>query len=455
LTSLEWVRGFLYERPRNFVYRQVYVTAQEFINTEASSGIVLMLATIFALLWANSPWDASYFDFWHTHISIDADIVHIDLDLQEWVNDGLMTLFFFLAGLEIKRELVRGDLSTPARALLPAAAALGGMIAPALIFLGFNAGKEGVDGWGVPMATDIAFAVGVLSLLSSRIPSSIRSFLLALAIADDIGAILVIAVFYTTEIDYLALAFAGLMLGCAFAFNRAGMRTINAYVVIGALMWVGLLESGIHATLTGVLLGLLTPASSYYNPLSFEASAEDIVQRYERATEAGDRGGEEQALQQMEDLAKGSAPVLERLERALVGWVSFLIVPLFALANAGVHIDSEVASAAIRSPVAQGVAIGLVVGKPLGIFLFTWLAVRLHLCDKPEGASWSQLFGVGMIAGIGFTISLLISDLAFQESLLGDEAKLGVLAGSTVAGVLGYAFIRLTSRASTQSDATA
>ncbi|HEX5140284.1 MAG TPA: Na+/H+ antiporter NhaA [Dehalococcoidia bacterium] len=455
MTPLKRLGGFLYEKPRGFVYRQVYVTAQEFISTEASSGIVLLLAAVVALIWANSPWDASYFDLWHTHVSIDTDIVHIDLDLQEWVNDGLMTLFFFVAGLEIKRELVRGDLSTPSRAFLPAAAALGGMIAPALIFLGFNAGQEGVDGWGVPMATDIAFAVGVLSLLSRRIPSSLRSFLLALAIADDIGSILVIAVFYTSEIDYLALGFAALMLACAFACNRAGVRTINVYVAIGALLWVGLLESGVHATLTGVLLGLLTPASSHYNPLSFEESAEDIVHRYRLAAESGNEEGEEQALQQMEDLAKGTAPVLERLERALVGWVSFLIVPLFALANAGVHIDSEVADAAIRSPVAQGVALGLVIGKPLGIFLFTWLAVRLRLCEKPEGASWSQLLGVGMIAGIGFTISLLISDLAFQDSLLGDEAKLGVLAGSTIAGVIGYTFLRWTSRNHVEAGATA
>ena len=438
----------LVDTPRDFVYRQVFLTAQNFIRIEAASGIVLLLATIVALVWANSPWSDSYTDLWHTHITINADIFDIDLDLQEWVNDGLMTLFFFLAGLEIKRELVHGELSSPRRALLPAAAALGGMITPAVFFLAIAGGSDGADGWGIPMATDIAFAVGILALLSRRIPASIRVFLLALAIADDIGAILVIAVFYTSDINFLALGIAGLTLAVIVVCNRSGLRNVDVYVLFGAVLWVAMLESGIHATLAGVILGLLTPASHHYDPATFAEDADDLVQRYRGATQASDRGEQESVLHQMEDLAHGTEAPLERLERALVSWVSFLIVPLFALANAGVQIDGDTVEAAIESPLALGVAIGLVVGKPLGIFMFTWLAVQLKLCDKPVGASWAQIFGVGMIAGIGFTISLLITSLAFEEQALVDEAKLGVLAGSTVAGIAGLVFLYFASRPS-------
>ena len=440
----------LIDKPRDFVYRQVFLTAQNFIRIEAASGIVLLAATIVALVWANSPWSDSYTDFWHTHITVNAEIFDIDLDLQEWVNDALMVLFFFLAGLEIKRELVHGELSSPRRALLPAAAALGGMVMPAAIFFAIAGGTEGSDGWGIPMATDIAFAMGILALLARRIPGSIRVFLLALAIADDIGAIVVIAVFYTTDINFLALAVAGLTLATIIVVNRSGMRNVDVYVFFGAVMWVAMLESGIHATLTGVILGLLTPASHFYDPKTFAEDAADLVRRFREAEESGSDTVKESILHQMEDLAHGTEAPLERLERALVSWVSFLIVPLFALANAGVHIDSDTVQAAVESPLSQGVALGLVLGKPLGIFLFSWLAVQLKLCDKPAGASWAHILGVGMIAGIGFTISLLITGLAFEEQLLIDEAKLGVLAGSTVAGIAGLVFLFVSSQPRTR-----
>jgi NhaA family Na+:H+ antiporter len=438
----------LIDKPRDFVYRQVFLTAQNFIRIEAASGIVLLAATIVALTWANSPWSDSYSDFWHTHVTVNADIFDIDLDLQEWVNDALMVLFFFLAGLEIKRELVRGELSTPRRALLPAAAALGGMITPAFIFIVIAGGTAGADGWGIPMATDIAFAVGILALLARRIPGSIRVFLLALAIADDIGAIVVIAVFYTSDLNFLAMGIAGLVLAVIVFCNRSGLRNVDVYVFLGIVMWVAMLESGVHATLTGVILGLLTPARSYYDRETFAEDADDLVRRYREAVEAGEESVKESILHQMEDLAHGTEAPLERLERALVSWVSFLVVPLFALANAGVRIDADTARAAIESPLSQGVFLGLVLGKPIGIFVFTWLAVRLKLCDKPTGASWPEVFGVGMIAGIGFTISLLITGLAFEDGLLIDEAKLGVLAGSTIAGLAGLLFLLAVSRPS-------
>jgi NhaA family Na+:H+ antiporter len=447
------VPGWLYTRPRDFVYQRVVLTAQAFMQVEAAGGMVLLAAAVAAMVWANSAWDDAYFDFWHTPITVDADILHIDLDLQEWVNDGLMTLFFFLMGLEIKRELVHGELSSPRRALLPAAGALGGMIAPALIYTAFNAGGDGADGWGVPMATDIAFAVGVLSLLGRRVPFSIKVFLLALAIADDIGAIVVIAVFYTADLDFLALGLAACTLAGVFALNRSGVRNINVYVVFGAVLWLTMLESGIHATIAGVVLGLLAPATSFYGRDTFAEDAADLTARFRAARASGDADAEQGILAQMEDLAQGTEAPLDRLERALHPWVSFLIVPLFALANAGVHVSGDVAEAALESPISQGVALGLLLGKPLGIFLFTWLAVRLRVCEMPAGATWSHILGVGILGGIGFTVALLIADLGFHEEALIDEAKLGVLAGSIASGIAGFIYLWLTS--ARRGDSTA
>ncbi len=434
--------SFLIQKPRDFVYNQVILTARSFARVEAASGFALIVAALIALIWANSPWYESYFDLLHTELTADLNIVHLDLSLQHWVNDGLMTLFFFLMGLEIKRELVHGELSSVRRALLPAMAALGGMVVPALIYVSFNTGGEGASGWGVPVATDIAFAVGILSLLSHRVPFSAKIFLLALAIADDIGGIIVIAVFYTSNINFVAMGIALLILGIVFAFNRSGVRTINVYVVLGALIWLAVHESGIHATIGGVALGLLTPARHYYNPATFADSAEDLAARYRATEEAGVEGVQESILSQMEDLVQGTEAPLERIERSLVGWVSFSIVPIFAFANAGVHVSGDVASDALSSPVTHGVALGLILGKPIGIFLFTLLAVKLGLSDLPRGVSWRQILGVGMLAGIGFTVSLLITDLGFRDSpLLVDEAKLGVLVASGAAAVLGLGFL--------------
>jgi Na+:H+ antiporter, NhaA family len=411
---------------RDFVPRRMVRAAQAFIQIEASSGIVLLFAALVALAWGNSPWDNAYFDLWQTHIAIDTAILDIDLSLQHWVNDGLMTVFFFLVGLEIKRELVHGELSSPRRALLPAAAALGGMIAPAAIYTLFNLGGEGARGWGIPMATDIAFALGVLSLLSGRIPFSVKVFLLALAIADDIGAILVIAVFYSSGLDTAALAVAAAILAGVVIMNRAGVRPVYVYLVAGVCLWLAVFESGIHATLTGVALGLLTPATPHDPP-------DDVSQ--------------------IDALSPGIEAPLDRLERRLHPWVSYAIVPLFALANAGVLISGDVARDAISSPVTQGVVVGLLIGKPAGIVAFTWLACRLGVCELPWGASWTHVAGVGLLGGIGFTVSLLITSLAFEDAALVDAAKLGVLGASVIAGLLGFVFLGLTSRHSERSAA--
>ena len=438
--------SLLWGEDRVFVPHRIFRAARTFVGIEASSGIFLLLAAIVALIWANSPWDEQYFDLLHTEIGIDLDFIVVREDLQDWINGGLMTVFFFVMGLEIKRELVHGELSTPRRALLPAAAALGGMVVPALIFVAFNAGGVGADGWGIPMATDIAFALGVLSLLGRRIPFGVKIFLLAVAIADDIGAILVIALFYTSSLDFGALAVAGLLLLGIFAMNRRGVRTINLYIAAGACLWLAVHESGVHATLAGVVLGLLTPARYFYNPQNFVDTAEGLVQRFRHALDSHNEEAQGGILEQIEDLSQGTEPPLERLERALHPWVSFVIVPTFALANAGVVVSGDVVSDALASPVSQGVFLGLILGKVTGIFGFTWLAVRLGLCELPRGARWRHIFGVGLLGGIGFTVSLLVTDLAFTEALLADEAKLGVLVASAAAGVAGFLYLWLTNK---------
>jgi NhaA family Na+:H+ antiporter len=434
----------LFARPRDFVYRRVFQTALAFMQVEAAGGLVMLAAGVAALIWANSPWWESYFDFWHTHITVDANIFDIELNLQEWVNDALMVIFFFVVGLEIKRELVHGELSSVRRALLPAAGALGGMAAPALIYTVFNTAPDGIGhGWGVPVATDIAFAVGVLSLLSRRVPFSLKVFLLALAIADDIGGITVIAVFYTSDMNFLALGLAALGILVIAMMNRSGVRTINVYVAAGTVLWLLMLESGIHATISGVILGLMAPASYFYNPKTFATSAEDLLERYKLAQEAESSEVQASILSQMEDLTHGTEAPLDRLERALQRWVAFGIVPVFALANAGVHISSGTVDAAVGSPVSQGVFLGLLLGKPVGIFLVTYVAVKLRICEMPTGSTWPQVFGIGILGGIGFTVALLITDLAFNNELGVDEAKLGVLTASVAAGILGLVFLWL------------
>ncbi len=437
--------SLLFGEDHIFVPHRVFRAARTFVGIEAASGIVLLLAAWVALVWANSPWDEQYFDLLHTEIGIDLNFIVIQEDLQDWINSGLMTVFFFLMGLEIKRELVHGELSTPRRALLPAAAALGGMAVPALIFVAFNAGGVGADGWGIPMATDIAFALGVLSLLGRRIPFGVKIFLLALAIADDIGAILVIAIFYTSSLDFEALAVAGVILAGIMAMSRGGVRTINIYIAAGACLWLAVHESGVHATLAGVVLGLLTPARYFYNPQTFTETANGLVVRFQSALVSHNEEAQRGILEQIEDLSQGTEPPLERMERALHPWVSFGIVPIFALANAGVAISGDVVSDALSSPVSQGVVLGLILGKVTGIFGFTWIAVRLGLCELPRGARWPHILGVGLLGGIGFTVSLLVTDLAFADVVLADQAKLGVLAASAAAGVGGFAYLRMTS----------
>lgn len=423
--------------------RAVRTPVQNYIHTEEAGAFILLAAALAALVWANSPWSDSYADFWHRYISFDIAVFSLNEDLGHLVNDGLMAIFFFVVGLEIKRELLHGELSSVRRALLPGAAAVGGMVVPALIYVAFNGTGDGANGWGIPMATDIAFALGVLALLGRRIPSELRVFLLGLAVADDLGAIAVIAIFYSDAISWtdlgLALALFGVIAGCV----RLGVRSMGFYVIASVFMWQFLLESGIHATLAGVALAALTPSRPFIERKDYPAAVETLLGDLKEATEEGDEDRAEAIIEEIERLSGGTEGPMERLEGQVHPWVSFVVLPVFALANAGIAFTTDSVSAALESSVTMGVLVALPVGKALGVFGFTWLAVRLGIGRLPSSVSWGQVLGVGLLAGIGFTVSIFISGIAFDDAALVDQAKMGVFAASVAAGVVGYAGLRV------------
>ena len=422
---------------------------QEFADKQSSGGIVLIAAAAIALLWANSPWGESYAALWHTKLTVGIGEFSISKDLTHWINDGLMAVFFLVVGLEIKREVLVGELSSARNAALPVAAALGGALVPALIYLAINAGTEGSAGWGIPMATDIAFALGVLALLGEGAPVGLKVFLTALAIVDDIVAVLVIALFYTSEIAWGALGVGAVFLGALILANLLGVDRTLVYAVLGAGLWLCFLLSGVHATIAGVLLALTVPAVSFMDPGAFLDRSRYVLDRFEKAGEKGENvlaNDERQAaLHALNHAAYKLEPPLHELEHALNPWVVFAVMPLFALANAGVQLGGGIVEA-LTSPVALGIVLGLVVGKQLGITLFAWLAVRSGLSELPEGMGWRHVYGAGWLAGIGFTMSLFITDLAFSEDSLVEAAKVGILCSSVVAGVVGWTILRGASR---------
>jgi NhaA family Na+:H+ antiporter len=373
---------------------------REFLESEAAGGLILMAAAALALIVANSPLAGTYFDTLHSYV--------FGLSVEHWINDGLMVLFFLLVGLEIKREMLDGQLSTWSRRILPGVAAAGGMVVPALIYVAFNAGNpETMRGWAIPTATDIAFALGVLSLLGSRAPASLKVFLAALAIIDDLGAVVIIALFYTAELSLPALGISALILAALIGLNRAGIQKLWPYLILGFLLWVAVLQSGVHATLAGVALALTIP------------------------------------LRPAPGRTDDPHSPLHRLEHAIHSWVAFLVVPIFGFANAGVSFAGVDASVVV-GPVPLGIALGLFVGKQIGVFGTTWAAVRLGFADKPDGATMTQLYGVSLLCGIGFTMSLFIGGLAFAGSpALSDAVKIGVLGGSVIAGLTGWLIFRL------------
>ncbi len=428
-----------------FVPRTMVRPLQRVLAHEAAGGLVMLAAAVVALVWANSPWSASYFDLWETPLRIElGELILLDhLSLQTWVNDALMTLFFLLVGVEIKREAVHGELRDMRSVALPVLAALGGMVVPAVIYTLFNAGGTGSEGWGIPMATDIAFAVGVVSLLGRRVPTAGKVFLLTLAVADDIGAIAVIAVFYTSDLALGWLLVAVVGLGVIFALRRGDVQSLAPYLAVGAFVWLALLESGVHATLVGVALGLLTPAWPLLSPRRFPTMSRKLANQIERAyydrvlTQA-EFEENEHTINEIKRLSVYSTSPLARLERALSPWVAYLVVPVFALANAGVPLTSGALAGLGSNPVTLGVALGLVAGKAIGVFGASALAIKLGLARLPAETSWRHMIGLAMVAGVGFTVALFVTSISLTDPASVDSAKVGILAGSLVSGLLGY-----------------
>jgi NhaA family Na+:H+ antiporter len=414
---------------------------ERFFHSQVNGSVVLMVCTIAALAWANSPWGESYFDLLHTYIGVSWGDGAFKLSLQHWVNDALMVVFFFVVGLEIKREFVLGHLSSMRQAVLPVAAALGGMVVPALIYVALNASGDGAHGWGIPMATDIAFALGILALFGKRVPIGLKVFLTALAIADDMGAVMVIALFYTEEIRWSALVVAGGFLLAGLLLRKLRIRRIEFPVVLIVGFWIAVFASGIHATVAGILAALLVPMKPRREPV---AAIERIGSRL-KEIEAENPSREDMVLDKNQinrlddiyDTVHHMRPLGITLEHYFHPIQAFLVLPLFAFCNAGVNIDGGVFHT-LLSPVGLGVVLGLFIGKKAGIFLASWLIIRSGKASLPEGVTWGQLSGAGTLAGIGFTMSLFVTELAFKDPVLINEAKVGVLAASVISGVVGY-----------------
>lgn len=408
-----------------------------FAKIESASGIVLLASAVAALVWANSPWEQSYHSLWNRQIPVGFGWLVLSETLQQWINDGLMAVFFFLVGLEIKREMLIGELSSLRQAAFPFIAAVGGTLVPAVIYLLTTHGSGAEKGWGIPMATDIAFALGVLTLLGNRVPVSLKIFVTALAIVDDILAVLVIAIFYTSKIQVISLA-AGLTgVALAFGINLLGVRKPAIYAAVGVVVWVAMLKSGVHATVAGVLLAFTIPARTYIDRDFFVAKCRWLLNTLQDAVPNSFQA--HAAIHTLEAQCELIESPLHRIEHYLQPWVSFLVMPLFALANAGVRILGNLLPA-VTDTVSLGVALGLFIGKPLGISLFAWISAKTRLTAPPSELSWREIIGASWLCGIGFTMSLFIADLAFGSGPLLDTAKIGIIFASLVAGICGSAF---------------
>jgi NhaA family Na+:H+ antiporter len=435
-----------YYAPWEKAFGRILTPFEEFIRQETAGSFVLMACTAMALMLANSPLAEAYDHLLHTDVTLSIGVWQLDHTVHHWINDGLMALFFFVVGLEIKREVVVGDLADPRAAVLPIVAAIGGMVVPAVMYAVINTGGEGIRGWGIPMATDIAFALGVMALLGSRVPKSLFTFLVAVAIVDDLGAVAVIAIFYTEQIVLSALALAGLCLGLLIVFNLAGVRHPLPLSVVGGLVWLAMLESGVHATIAGVLVAWTVPVRPKLEPRRFSQYIRNLMNKFdrlERDRKTLIQGQQQRAiLQAIETGVHKVESPLQRLEHTLHIPAAFVVVPLFALANAGIAIDPASFKTAIVHPVTLGVVVGLLGGKLVGVAGLSSLAVWLGLAQLPAGCRMSHMVGIGLLAGIGFTMSIFIAELGFRaqpELLL--NAKMGVLGASVVAGAAGYAWL--------------
>ncbi len=426
---------------RSTPIRRLTAPIRRFLHIEAASGAVLLVCTVVALLLANSAWAKPVHDFWETSLRLGAGTWELDKPLHFWVNDLLMAIFFFVVGLEIKREIVGGELSSPKKAALPVIAALGGMLVPAGIYLAFNHDGPAERGWGVPMATDIAFVVGLMAAFGPRVPFGLKIFLLSLAIADDMGAVLVIAVAYTEQLNLYMLALAGAGFGALVLLNRLGVRTVSIYVVVGAFIWLTVYKAGIHPTVAGVLLGLLTPSTPWLTRETLRLALTEVSGQLDDTSPVVELRPDDVAI--LRYAAREAVAPLQRIEDRLHPWVGFVIMPVFALANAGV----EVKPAAILDPVALAIMAGLVLGKTVGIVGFSYLAVKLGLANLPRGVTWRMLLAAGVLGGIGFTMSLFIAGLAFPAPPeLQDAAKIGIIAGSAIAAVIGAGLLAWSTR---------
>lgn len=429
---------------------------KNFIEKQTSVGLLLIFSAVLAMIIANSPLAEGYHSLWKQYIHIGFNDYLIRKNLLHWINDGLMSMFFFLVGLELKREIMHGELSKIRGAMLPVMAAVGGMIIPALIYLGFNSGSTAASGWGIPMATDIAFALGILYLLGDRVPLSLKVFLTAIAIVDDLGAVLVIAFFYTSDLSWESLALAAFFLIILISANYIGIRNTFFYAIMGiGGLWLAVLLSGVHATIAAVLAAFAIPTSRRINTPVFLRKVKWLSNEIRKIRLSHKNEPEEateheisHTIEKFSSLAEDATPPLQRLEHALHPFVSFVVLPIFAFANAGVTITAE-SLGFFTSPVTAGVILGLLLGKFFGIVLFTRAMVFFKLSSLPKGVKWSHIYGVGILAAIGFTMSLFITELAFADEVFMIQAKIGILSASLIAGILGYLYLNFISKKKT------
>lgn len=436
--------------PWEKAFKRVSTPFEHFLHAQTTTGLILMFMTLFALILANSPFAEGYAHFFHTKVDFNVGSWELSHTIHHWINDGLMAIFFFIIGLEIKREILVGELSNIKVAILPILAAIGGMLFPALIYLGITSGTQGAVGWGIPMATDIAFAISALVLLGKRVPTALATFLVALAIVDDLGAVLVIALFYTEQIHTVPLALAGGAFLIMLMFNRFGIHMILPYLIVGLLMWFFMLESGVHATIAGVIAAMAIPSEPKRAPESFRQDAKVLLDEYDSYHVDETKGMNERQkaiLLKLQGNIDDIGTPAARLEHDLHLPVALVVIPLFALANAGIAIDFSSIGTTIMTPVSLGIIMGLILGKVLGIFGVAWLAIKLKIATLPQGSTMNQIFGVAFLGGIGFTMSIFVADLAFINSPeLIFQAKVGILAASLFAGLFGYFWLRFVAK---------
>jgi len=436
--------------PWEKAFKKVSTPLEHFIHAQTTTGIILMFMTLLALILANSPLTQDYAHFFHTEVDLNVGSWHLSHTIHHWINDGLMAIFFFMIGLEIKRNILVGELSNIKVAMLPILSAIGGMVMPALIYLSINYGGDGANGWGIPMATDIAFAISALVLLGNRVSPSLVTFLIALAIVDDLGAVVVIALFYTDQIHLVPLGLAGLSFLILVSFNRFGIHMILPYFIVGLFMWFFMLESGVHATIAGVIAAMAIPSRPKETPLDFTNHTRNLLEEYDNYPVATDYALHEKQkaiLININDRINAIGSPAARLEHDLHLPVSLIVIPLFALANAGISIDFSSIGETIMQPVSLGIISGLILGKVIGIAGVAWLAIKLGIAKLPEGSSMSQVFGVAFLGGIGFTMSIFVADLAFlgNDALI-FQAKIGILAASLFAGLFGYFWLKFAAK---------